>query len=376
VLEDEDGAGIPANMTLRARGWVSEVDTVELKSEGSGTGPAPLRRYVVKAHGLLERLNAEWPHFPALVDPDGQGYIETSFAVKDVFRKSAFDVDDADLFYWHPDPYASTAISRLPGTPADLGNLPSLVSDGAWNPDWTEPRIKYVERIATEWRGWNTLYESGTQILFHPDLVVETSAGVPYYISAVLWRSKAEAAGEADEGQCFEANPEPFTIRPPFNAVRIVGKDPKKQDPNVAVHVIDRDQPSIDDLNAPNGYLGEARFESVVSKLAVGTYACKQVARLLLKRKGRRIRGWNVVVMKAPWTFEPNPVEVGRCVTLKERGNYLITRLTWRLLGKRQDIPDTYVWRSALTLEQLPSTATTALEAGAYPGVGAVAEEA
>jgi hypothetical protein len=379
VLRDDPGDADPLTMTVLARGWMHEAPLVELLTEASGTGPAPWRRYHLETHGLLQRLDQEWLFSPTIVNPDGGGEIEHDFAIKDALKKSGFDVTDTAFFTFHTDLYSGTEIARLPGTPDQLVGADGQDVDDPWAPDWSEHRIQYCQRVAREWRGWQ-FYEVGTKIRYHPDIITALLNGEPYFVSATIYRTHAEATTASVPGQCFEASPERYVNPMVCNSVRVTGKDPKgnKGDPDRPFHAIDKNTTSWTDLSNPADFLGEERVLTIVAKLAVGKGAAEQIARYLLRRLGRREQGWQIRVPIAPWQFSPNEVELGRVVKLKGtvKGDHLVTHLGWELLGRGTGASGTYVWRTTLTCEKLPpidaagNPVVASLTAGDYPGIG------
>lgn len=378
ILEDMDADGI--GDTIRARGWVYDVRLRELKTESTDDAGAaaadkyPARLYTFEARGLLGRADEGWLFAPNIVDPDGGGFLEHDYAIKEALRLTGFDVTDAAFFSFYADPQTGTAVAQLPGTSEDLPAVGGMKNDGPYNPDWTEPKVRYMQRIAEEWRGW-LLYENETLIRYHPDLGWAVIIGEQYYRSGTIYRTRAEAtaANAAYPHQFFRAEPERITPRIPCNAVRVSGKDPgeKSPDPNRVYHVIDKDLDSISGAPATvENFLGEERVLSVVSKLAVGDRALSQIARIIRRRKSRRMDGNSIVVRrKMPWEFS-GTLAIGRVWEIKGKGDHLVTQLEWSVIGKGPGSPSTYVPEVRIVGEKLVSTATRGTTDGAYPGQG------
>lgn len=362
LMEDTNGDGVP--VFIRAKGWVVDPDTDELFTGQDVDESTTV--YQLRGKGLLCRADERWTYIPELIDPDGKGYVEHNVAIREALAKSKFDVTDSAAVYLQPDPYAGTDIAKLPGTADQMASVPGQDVNDPWAPDWDETRLNYCERIATEWRGWRIFEELGGRVVYCMDLMIATRIGLPYYVSATLYRTSAAAAAAGYPGQYYQT-PQRVVIEPEGNVVRVTGTDPKqKQTPQV----IDKDRASIDDVNDEN-FIGDEKSISLVPKLAVGSNAAKQIARVRRLRSSRRRRIWKVTVPLAPWQIGPNPLDAGRVVTLEGKGDYLIIHVEF---GYRTSESSPIFW-TRLACEKLSGSAVASSIPGSYPGGGQPEEE-
>lgn len=362
LMSDTNGDGIP--VTILAKGWIGDPDTDELFT-GEDVA-ASLNVYQLRGKGLLCRADERWTYIPELIDPDGKGYVEHHVAVREALAKSKFDVTDAAAVYLQTDPHAGTDIAKLPGTADQIASSPGQDVTDPWAPDWDETRLGYCERVATEWRGWRLFEELAGRVVYCMDLMIATRTGLPYYVSATIYRTSGNAELAGYPGQYYLA-PQRLVIEPEGNVVRVTGTDPKQRQ---TPQVIDKDRPSIDDIHDEN-FIGDEKSISLVPKLAVGSSAASQIARVRRLRAARRRRIWKVTIPLAPWQVEPNPLDVGRVLTLEGKGDFLIIHLE---LGYRTDDSTTIFW-TRLACEKLNGSAVASSIPGDYPGGGEPEED-
>jgi hypothetical protein len=367
IMEEDPGDDI-----LRARGWVRNSELKEV-SVVTDTDAARIRGRGIEFEGLLDRADRPFNFLPQMVNPDDpSGHIEHRWAVGEALGMAGFDITDTDLVKIAPDPHANTQIARLPGSWVTHPGSVGVRVDSPWGPDWDETITGYVARVGKRWLGW-LVYEDLTSIRYTPDLAMDLLEGYPYFISADLYRSRAEAvAGSAHPRQYFIAESEGDFEDPLCNVVRISGKG---LDGRILPHYRRQDNRGISDPTYES-FMGEPVQMSVVWKEAVDESAQAQLAYVTLLLNSRRRFLWKDRMPLAVWRMEPRqllgvdrPVGPGYVLAISGRqaDDYHIEHLEVSIVHSADDPDDELVYTRFGTCK-LPIDATAATSSEVYPG--------
>jgi hypothetical protein len=354
----------PAVWTIRAAGWVREVEFEEHKTVDPATQES-VRLYTFEADGLLCRADTEWVYLPQLVDPENTyGYIEHDFAVRETLRQCGFDTSDSSVYVGQTDPGADTDLARLPGTWGTGSGQTAKRIDSPWAPDWDKTKLEYALMLAQDFRGWLLREDLDGLLRYHQDLMVEALENGRYYSSGTLYWSSTAAAIAGVPGQYIEEKPTRHRKPPRANIIRVTLQDPGD---SLMPHYLERLTSSLNDLDDPD-FVGEYVPYALTTKLAVEERVLRQMCRLKVYQFGRRSSPWSVQVPLAPWQFTA-PIESGHVITVDGYGPHLIVHLEVREL-KSAASPGDAIYTTRLTLDKLPSQSTEGTLAGDYPGHG------
>lgn len=354
----------------RWKAWAEEPELHEEIVEGL-TGVPGFRRYTIKARPIIARTDQKWSALPRIIDLNGNGFIEQSYAVEKVMSSASVNITDPNEWYAHPDPDFGTNRSRLPGTWGQHTGKGAEGDQDIWGPTWNETKLKYCQRIAKRWAQWVLYCQLNGRILYHPDLLqnpgeFEFFDAFPFYQTS----EEAVAAGVRFD-QIFTEVVDQEVIQPKWNVLSIYGNDDNEN----TVKAVIRDLPSIDGplvvgegpgLYLPDNFLGEKKPESMISRLAVGHDALVKLAMVGFRHGTRKrvVRRFSVDL--APWNFEgasDEPFDVGAGFFASGRGRFVCIHLNCRLV-KRD------VYRTIITGERVPVGTILGSFPGYFPGQG------
>jgi len=363
IVYEETAEVGPPDWVPRWRAWAETFELDELASEDDASG---LRHYLLKAKPMLHRAQQKWTYPPRIFNPAAvpPGTVEHTFAIAATLRSSHFDTTDPDQVSITADPASGTERARLPGTwGTEYAQAAPAADpdDDAWGPTWSEQRLAYMQRIATDWAGWVLYTDLLGEVYYHPDLPQGLAAGEwLYYAGITLYRRIQDAAAAGVNRMQVYAETGYLLIRPKGNVVTVYGKD----DEGKVVRAIARDNAAITDLTNPN-FSGEENAITTVARLAVGDSALTQLAFIKLRRDGRKrvIRRFKVDL--APWELEGgvSQFDVGHVFTAAGRGTFVCIHLS--VEGKHRGLYETII-----TGERIPVGSVEGALPGPFPGSG------
>lgn len=376
VWTDENNDGTPD--TLRAAFWCVDPRLTVKKIKVDDT---LLGFYELECVGILHASDELPVYLPQLVNPDGGGFMEHTWAVKEVVRESGIDVDNPARYFDVPDSMAGTAVSRLPGywgqSPGGNGHR----ADTTWAMDWEETFLEFCERIKKQWSAWSFYENFVGRVNYHPDLWVNPNEGVaggyPYFVAAVIYKSSANAKAAGLPGQYWLEDAEYFHHSPQANVVRVTGKDTEGY---LLPTLFEQDTDSIQTLGSPN-YVGRRKVRAVHTKFAVGTDAMRQTCRTHLRFLRRRVHFWKITVPLPYWMIQyqfvnlagmtvtqPAGIDVAYVLKLEGLDDYRIIHARDISVTSRTGKSLHY---TQFTCDRRPVGATASTTAGAWPGLGA-----
>lgn len=353
---------------VRVAGWVRELELALDRMTDPDTGEA-IQVYTFQAAGLLSRLEDDWQYLPQICDPDGDGYIEHTYAVAEVLKQRGFDTSNSAVYVARTDPWAGTDVARLPGTWARQPGQIGQRIESPYAPDWDKSPREYL-RMIEEFRGWR-LYEALDGLIrYHDDFRLQAQLAAPYYAPDTLYWSKATAAAAGRAGQYVMADPVRHIDEPEANVIRVTGKG---YEGLILPQYLERDVISIEGPSTDPDFVGEPRVLGIVTKLAVDEQSMAQVCRVALKSRKRRKVAWSVSIPLAPWRFGSVALAAGDCLALDgdHFGGQLVVHLQVRQIKSHATIGSDYL-ESRVTLERLPAESAAGGSAGDYPGAAAI----
>jgi hypothetical protein len=373
IQTDEDGDGVPDTVRYRAHvvspSLVSQV--VKLIDPDTET-IQEIAVHTLELEGVAHTTDHEPELLPQLVDPDGKGFIEHTFCHKAAANQAGIDVDDATRYYAPDDPFKATIVARLPGYWGQAPGISGVKVDSIWAMDQGETFLQYLSRLGQEWSAWNTYEEFDGRIVYSPDLFTDllgVDAGASYFVSATIYATKAAAAAAGKPGQYYLAGSDHQPQSPVANVVKVAGKDTEGF---LQPTVICRDLNSITSILSPH-YLGFRKVKTVLSKLAVGKDAMRQMCfialqlwkqRKILRRLTTRLPYWKIT--------GPGPVDVGRVLTFQYLGDYQIIHARDLMVTSRTNNAGVHFLQ--MLGRKLPSDASAGETAGDWPGIAAPPE--
>lgn len=361
LIEENVATFGPPLWTTRAAGWVEAAELEETKVENDLLGDDGLKLWRLKARGLLSRADRRWRIVPEIIDPDGHGYVEHTFAVRKALTMAHFDVTDPDAVYIHPDPHAGTARARLPGTWAQAPAKPGVKTKNAHGPTRTETKLAYCRRLAVEWADWAFYTSLNGKVWYHPNLPTWLATGEEQYWYAVsLFKSAADAVAAGWDARQVYWETDAHTVEPRANVWTVYGID--DDDLSRAFCVVAPE--TLTDIDDPN-FVGEDIPYLAKPRLAIHEDACRNLALIGLRRSKQRKRLRRFGTRLAPWDIQgdPNGLDVGVGFTAQDRGRYLAVHIRCRLVHRD-------VYETVVTSEEVPAGTLTGAAAGTYPGQG------
>lgn len=361
IWEDTNGNDVPD--TIRAAGWVT---TPDIEEHRVNDGARDTRRfYRLSAKGLLSRGNSDWLIVPQMVDPSGGGYVEHTYAVHEAVL--SMGIDTADPLQWGvaTDSMAGTARSRLPGTWNNKPYTLQLDPENIYAPKFDEQKLEYAARIATRWAGWLIYETTAGRVMYHPNLSFELTMGLKYYLSVLLYWSEAEAVLASAPRQKYLIGPTQ-TVRPvEANSIRITSPEGKEGETPRFDPVVAHDTLGWTSIGYEN-FVGEPIPRTFSFEEAGTQQDARTLAAVALLTLGQRGVDWSVEVPLAPWNMVVDDTcDVGYCVRLQGKGDYIITHQTVELVHSAA----TSELRTRLTCSRISASATvTTGGTKPYPG--------